>query len=721
MSRLVILSLFTLFLCSPSFAQNHWEAIVLASDTWNYLPATSEPPASWNAASFDDSGWLSGPGGIGYGDGDDATVISPVNSLYLRLTFDISDTSLIEEIHIDIDYDDGFVAFLNETEIARSANVTEPSPSYNSVLSNGHEALMYNGGRPNRFLFDKDLLRNGTNLLAIQVINLSTNSSDLSSTAYINALISSQDIMYHPTADYFTPPLSFESGDLPLIKINTNGQEILDDPKIMATMQVINNTNGINSPSDPATGYDGYIGIEYRGSSSSMFEKRNFTLETRDSLGENNNTTLLGLPSENDWVLHGPYSDKSLMRNALSYYLGSNTGRWSPRTRYCELYINDEYNGVYLLIEKIKRDKNRVDIAKLTSTEISGDDLTGGYILKIDRADDAWVSPYPGMFGTGEIIINYVYPKYSDMPAEQRNYIRNYVTDFEDALHGSSFSDPASGYRAYIDVTSFVDFFLISELGKNVDAYRLSTYFYKDKDSKNGKLTMGPLWDFNLAFGNADYYEGWNTEGWMYESTPESDGYQIPFWWSRLMEDPYFTSEVKKRWNTLRASSFSQSFINNYIDSVSSVLNFAQERNFTTFPVLDQYIWPNAHVGGSFSSEISYLKTWINGRLSWMDIQIAAFEEVTSHQYAEYKTNTVQVYPNPFTDEILLDFERAINTGVSITITNVIGQKVYSQSWSEISLNTQKQVHLDGLAPGTYIYTIQTVNEIISSGKLIKQ
>jgi hypothetical protein len=137
MSRLVILSLFTLVLCSPSFAQNHWEAIVLASDTWNYLPATSEPPASWNAASFDDSGWLSGPGGIGYGDGDDATVISPVNSLYLRLTFDISDTSLIEEIHIDIDYDDGFVAFLNETEIARSANVTEPSPSYNSVLSNG--------------------------------------------------------------------------------------------------------------------------------------------------------------------------------------------------------------------------------------------------------------------------------------------------------------------------------------------------------------------------------------------------------------------------------------------------------------------------------------------------------------------------------------------------------------------------------------------------------
>jgi spore coat protein CotH len=403
------------------------------------------------------------------------------------------------------------------------------------------------------------------------------------------------------------------NGDLPVVVISTEGKTIVDEPKITARMQIMNTSYE----------FDGYIGIEIRGTTSQHFPKKSFNVETRTNAGENLNVSLLELPAENDWVLYGPYTDKTLIRNVLAYHLGNLTGRWSPRTKFCELYINDDYRGVYVLVEKIKRDKNRVNIASLKPADISGDDLTGGYLLKIDRPDPGyWISPYKARGDKQDVPISYVDPKYEDLASEQRLYIKNYVTDFENALYGENFTDQEKGYRPYVDIASFIDYFLINELSRNLDAYRVSTYFYKDKDSKGGKLTMGPFWDYDLAFGNANFFNAGDPQGWVVDGLGYGDAYGIPFWWDRLREDPYFEAQLKIRWKELRNDKFSNKNLNEFIDNCASLLASAQERNFQKFQILDTYVWPNNYIGKTYANEVNYLKNWINSRLSWMDSQL---------------------------------------------------------------------------------------------------
>jgi hypothetical protein len=183
----------------------------------------------------------------------------------------------------------------------------------------------------------------------------------------------------------FTVPFVFSSSSLPIVVINTGGQTIVDDPRIIATMGIIHNAPLRNNITDPFNNYNGQIMIEFRGSSSQSFPKKAYGFETQDILGENNNVSLVGMPAENDWILYAPYSDKALIRNTLTYHFGNQLMEYAPRTKMCELVINGEYRGVYVLMEKIKQDQNRVDIADLTINDIAGDSLSGGYILKVDK------------------------------------------------------------------------------------------------------------------------------------------------------------------------------------------------------------------------------------------------------------------------------------------------------------------------------------------------
>ena len=203
-------------------------------------------------------------------------------------------------------------------------------------------------------------------------------------------------------------------------------------------MKIIDNGPGQeNHPADPANDYDGLIGIEYRGDSSQQFPKKQFGVETRDAAGEDMNVSLLGMPEESDWVLYAPYSDKSLMRNVLAYQIARSMGRYATRTRFCEVILNDEYWGVYVLEEKIKRDKNRVNIKKLEEDEISGINVTGGYILKVDKFAgselDGWWSAFPVYYpdSDGQVFYQYHYPKPSNIQVEQKNYIQQYMFDFQ--------------------------------------------------------------------------------------------------------------------------------------------------------------------------------------------------------------------------------------------------------------------------------------------------
>ena len=413
--------------------------------------------------------------------------------------------------------------------------------------------------------------------------------------------------------------VNYTESNLPIISINTYGEDIPDEPRIDAYMGIINNNSGTNNINDPFNDYNGKITIEKRGNSSQEQEKPPYRFETVDNNGENNNVKLLGLPEENDWILYAPWSDKSLLRNVLIYSLSNEMGRYAPRSKFVELYLNNEYRGVYVLMEKIKRDKNRVAISSLDPNSNFGDNLTGGYILKFDWAETG--DNNGGFFSLIDgMRYNYHYPKPDEISSEQENYIQSYINSYENIMNSNKYNSE-EGYSSFIDIGSFVDFIILQEISRNVDAYGLSTYIYKDKESINNKLTAGPIWDFNHGFGNCDYYKAWETVGWNISYT-YNDMDQRAFWWLVLWNDDNFQEMIKDRYKLLRESTLSTNNINTLIDQYVFKLGASVNKNFTKWPILGEYIWPNKQVFDTYQEEIIYLKTWINNRLTWMDSEL---------------------------------------------------------------------------------------------------
>ena len=327
------------------------------------------------------------------------------------------------------------------------------------------------------------------------------------------------------------------SSDLPIIVINTDNSYIVDEPKTGADMGIIYNGQGQrNHITDPFNHYNGRIGIELRGQSSQFFwDKKSYGLETRDTDGENLNVEIFGMPAENDWILYAPNTDKTMVRNTLIYQLSNEIGMYASRTQFVELVLNGDYQGVYVWMEKIKRDKNRVNISKLTTDENTGEALTGGYILRLDKYNEALdQSLFYSSFAQLDVPMHYqvVYPKQKDITDEQFDYIQDWMYTFEENLSSKNFNHPELGMHNYIDYASFVDYLLLNELARNPDAYRISTYFYKKNDENGGKLHMGPIWDFNIAMGNANFCLGSSTQDWVlnYNSVCPDDPWLIGYW-----------------------------------------------------------------------------------------------------------------------------------------------------------------------------------------------
>jgi len=521
---------------------------------------------------------------------------------------------------------------------------------------------------------------------------------------------------------------TFTSSNLPIIVINTNGMAVPNEPKIMADMGIIYNGVGVrNNLTDAYNNYNGKIGIELRGSSSQLFPKKQYSIELRDEVGNGISSSLLGMPAEEDWVLFAPYNDKSLMRDVLAYKLGRDLGRYAPRTRFCEVVMNGAYLGIYVLIEKIKRDNNRVNIAKLNPDEVSGDDLTGGYIIKIDKesgsGNGGWSSSFtpPNRSSSQQIYYQYDYPSAADIVIQQKNYIRQFMNNFESTLIGTTFNDPVNGYAKYIDVDSFIDFFIMNEVSKNVDGYRLSTYLHKKKDSDGGKLHMGPIWDFNLGFGNANYCTQGNPEGWVtnFNNLCSKDNWLIPFWWDRLYQDGAYRNKLAARWDYLRSNELETTRIISYIDSVANVLNIeSQQRNFQRWPVLNMYVWPNYYVGPTFGSEVNWLKSWVVSRLSWMDANMPRLITAVESNPADF---SIELFPNPFCEQVQINYTLTRAGAISLEIFDVLGRSVKSIHESKEEPGTyHTQVPTQNLASGTYYYKASVGNGKLISGKLIK-
>lgn len=728
----IVVVLFFLFIVSVSNQKveaqqnslNHWESIVLANDNWKYWVATTVGPSeNWNKADFKADNWSSGIGGIGYTDNDDGTEISAAPTplaVYIRRTFDIKDTSKIVAAILNMDYDDGFVAYLNGVEIARANLGTEGVPTQFNTFATDHEALKNNTLQPESFLLLKAKLKTciviGTNVLAIQVNNATATSSDMSSNAWFSVGLNTSDLIYRSVPSWFTSPIKVNVGSkLPLIMIKTNNQQIKADVKVMVDMGIIDNGPGnLNYPTDVWNNYSGKAGIEYRGSSSMMFPKKNMGFETRNADGTNADVALLGLPEENDWVLHGPYSDKTLIRNYLAYNLALAMGKYAPRTKMCEVYIDEVYQGFYILVEKIKRDKNRVDLAKIEATDVTGMSLTGGYIVKIDRSadnsyTDGFFSEYDGT-GTGggprqkKVFYAWSYPDRTDILPAQKDYITRKIRDFENIMVSWFYNDPKMGYTNVIDVPSFIDYWIMVETSKNTDGYRLSAYLHKDRDDRDPLIHMGPVWDYDLAFGNADYLEAFNTSGWNY--LVPADGWGNPIWWNKLMNDNDFRNRLKCRWLELRSTILSNTAVVSTIDQAISQVGDAATRNFDKWPIQGKYVWPTPFIGKTYNEDVNYMKDWMVMRLTWIDSTLGGACTSTGNEQINRQIQA-RAFPQPADDMVTLEVQNNSNDHVRIDIFNMNGQNVFSKVCSSdplVSIQLQ-------LRSGVYLAKISGAKE----------
>ncbi len=474
---------------------------------------------------------------------------------------------------------------------------------------------------------------------------------------------------------------------MPLVFINSFKATIPNEPKIISSLGIIDGPNGDNRPPTGIIREDMFdffsgIGIEVQGASTLAFEKEGFSIEFQNltllqsTLNSTNNLfssfilnkrlldanqatvdldvalPLLGMPEEEDWIAKGPFIDRTYIRNALSFDLSSKMGApYAPKTRFAELYITDQrdnstpemyhYHGLYVFTEKIKRDKNRIDINKLKDTE---DPLDGGYIIAVDNPKgvkgEGWNSNITSL--TSELgnayplYTEYLYehPKNDDITDAQKKHIQDFMYSFEQAVftHGD--------YGTYIDLDSFADYFLLTELSKNPDGYRHSTFFFKDKGA-DAKLKAGPVWDFNEAYGNTAKCDAIKTDGWQFlcgYNYPSDDSLPVPGWWAELAKDDTFARKLDERWTYHRQTG--RVFDTNRIRS--DALARASALKDSGAVIRDQMRWKTAAVNippglqssnllqeftpnaihTYYDKEVDKMLEYLEARVHWMDTNL---------------------------------------------------------------------------------------------------
>ena len=453
-----------------------------------------------------------------------------------------------------------------------------------------------------------------------------------------------------PTGGPGPDPMGTDS-ELPVVEVSSDA-EIQNEPKVPGQMRIYEGGEEV---------FSSRIGIEYRGSTSfRLSDKRSYGFETWDENDNDESKPILDLPKEEDWILMGhvfrestgTIFDPTLMRHHIGYELYRSMGRYAARSRFVDLTVNGDYVGIYLLMEKLKRDNDRIDIARLEEGDNTPDLITGGYILKIDKTSGADVAPnqpleyyennwdddarynedisFRSSYGIDgstldfeafrppyhadqylETYFLYEYPRADRITPQQKQYIQDYIQAFETALLTDDLSSPDRTYTDYIDLASFVDYFILNELVSNIDAYRLSTFLYKDRGEK---LNIGPVWDLNIGYNAQGRIprEAWIAD---YNDYVTSDPWMVPFWWDRLLEDPVFIAQLKQRWTMLRANVLTPFAVERLVQETADYLldNGAIERNYER--------WSGIPV--DYPAEVAAMIQYLQERISWMDDEIS--------------------------------------------------------------------------------------------------
>lgn len=508
-------------------------------------------------------------------------------------------------------------------------------------------------------------------------------------------------------AGYF----GFSESNLPIVIIETNGQAIDVDNKITADMSIIYNGPGIrNHVTDNANEYNGKIGIEYRGNYSLSLPQKPYAFELRDSAGLEVDSSLIGMPAEHDWLLLANYNDKSFARNLLSFHLFDTMGHYSVRSRFVDVIMNGEYQGIYMLAEKIKRDANRIDIAKMLPTDTTGLELSGGYVFKVDYWDNlnSWQSNFsPIGFPGLDIHFVYYYPGFDMIAASQREYLQNFVNELETALYASYFSDSLYGYRKYISERSFLDYFIVNELARNVDGFKKSRFLFKDKDHPDGtysKLHAGPVWDFDWAW--KDMWAGSEDgSGFMYGEVAQD--VNAPGWYIRLLQDTLFANDLRCRYDDLRRSILDIHYLHAQIDSVASVVAESQNWHYQVWGHLGFATGtPEVQAPAqTYAEEVQRLKDWVTRRITWLDANMpGSLNGCSMTGLMENVEQQISVHPNPFVNELSIILTGKDGGTLQLTDINGMIIKTIGLMPGQQEFTLQE---LDALASGIYLLTVE--------------
>lgn len=422
---------------------------------------------------------------------------------------------------------------------------------------------------------------------------------------------------------------------LPIVNINTGGAEIPGKPiydtdysvidytlatdgttTIKASLDIVDNENTYNHLTDGAKSM-GDVMIRVRGHSSRRFEKSNYFIRFINSDGTNNPQSFLGMDAHHEWALHGPFLDKSLIRNYMCYNISGEIMEYSPNVRFFELVLNGEYRGLYLALETITSGKEG---ARLSLEVNKKDNTFSGYALRLDWGDteeENKLYPFTNYTTRAKTQHELVYPGTKNMTPQLKEAIKNEFSLFEKTLYSYDYNNEKYGYKNYIDTDSFVDYFLINELTCNYDAGSLSTYIYKDID---GKYKMC-VWDFNSAL---DAYQ---------ESAMPTDEFRLNtvLWYQMLFMDKDFTDRVVKRYYELRKTVFSKEYMFGFIDDTIEYLGPAVDRNYErwgyTFNQEYDLMYPTARNPRNYDEAVSQMKDFLTRRIAFMDENIESLRQ----------------------------------------------------------------------------------------------
>lgn len=439
---------------------------------------------------------------------------------------------------------------------------------------------------------------------------------------------------------------SVENGDLvshlPLISITTNGQKIPGRPVCNENDEVLYYEKGDNGEEEIKVEINIYDNeqaqnsiknkedikseafFRIRGNSSRRFDKSSYKISFIDNQELSIQYEIMGMQQGDEWALYGPFLDKTLIRNYMWLNISANIMGYAPNVRFCECYLDGEYKGLYIMMETIEKSDERVNIATYDK-----DSRVIPYMVKMDKFDDDEIDSLPTFthytshldYGAGFTIL---YPGITNLTQDVKNYIEKDISEFEKVLYSYDFNDPQKGYSQYIDVDSWVEYYIIQEFLANNDMCSRSTYLYKDK---GGKLSMGPVWDFNNVCDNyisSEYY----VEGFYFA--------QNRIWYEMLLKDEAFVRKIQKRYKELRKTYLNEDYINQYIDETIEYLGDAIQRNFEVWGYsferenqteTIQYLTPMERNPESYEQAIEQYKQFMTQRGQWLDANIESLEQ----------------------------------------------------------------------------------------------